>query len=160
MKIRYLAGNPTLVDFNLLDLSGILSSKETRQQALRLLSSTPPVTVNRVPNAQAQPPLMGHPQTRPSQTPPMTSYTYYPPPRGVPWKCIAVMVRSDTSCPGYHFNKPDNSPASSSTKRLDSYPWQSTATYSGRTAGHRRQYPLNSMIIYQRNQTNLSPPYL
>ena len=52
VKIRYLAIDPTLVKYKLLNLSGLLSSKDTRQQALELMSSTPPATENRVSNAQ------------------------------------------------------------------------------------------------------------
>ena len=36
-----------------------------------------------------------------------TSPTDYPPPRGVLWKRISAMVRSDTSCLVCHFNKPN-----------------------------------------------------
>ena len=34
----------------------------------------------------------------------------YPPQRGIPWKCIAKMVRFKNSCPGCHFNDTDVSP--------------------------------------------------
>ena len=61
VKSRYLAGKPALVNCNLLDLSSLISSKDTRQQALGLPSSTPPSTENHVSNSQAQPPLTGHP---------------------------------------------------------------------------------------------------
>ena len=91
-KIRHLAGDPTLVNCNLLDLSGLLSSKYTRQQYLGLPSLTPPSTVNHLSNSQAQPPLMGRPQQRTSQLPMTTSPTDCPPPRGVPWNSIAEMV--------------------------------------------------------------------
>ena len=47
MKIRYLAGKPALVNCNLLNLSGLLSRKDTRQQALGLPISTPLATENR-----------------------------------------------------------------------------------------------------------------
>ena len=57
VKIRYLAGYPALIKCNPLDLIGLISIKETRQQALGLLISTPPATINRMSNAQAQLPL-------------------------------------------------------------------------------------------------------
>ena len=45
VKRRYLTEDPELVNYNLLDLSSILSSKETRQQALGLASLSPTTTV-------------------------------------------------------------------------------------------------------------------
>ena len=75
LKIRYLTGDPAQVNCNLLDLSGILSRKNPRLQALGLPISTPPSMVNRVSEAQAQPPLMGRPQPRPIHPPPTTSPT-------------------------------------------------------------------------------------
>ena len=109
VKRRYLTEDPELVNYNLLDLSSILSSKETRQQALGLPSLSPTTTVNYAYNAQAQHTPTGRPQPCTSHPPPPTSYTDYPPPRGVPWKCIASMLRSDTSCTVCHFNKPNDS---------------------------------------------------
>ena len=61
-------------------------------------------------DAQAQPTPTGLTQPFHIQTLPTKSSTYYPPPRGVPWNRITAMVRSDTSCPGCHFNKPDDPP--------------------------------------------------
>ena len=110
MKRWYLEGNPTLVNCNLLDLIGLLSIEETRQQSLGLPSSTPPATFNRGYDSQSQSPSTGLPQPRPSQPTMTMSPMDYPPRRGVPWKCIASMVFSDTSCSGCHFNKPDESP--------------------------------------------------
>ena len=138
VESRYLAGNPALVNCNLLDLSGILSRKDTRKQSLGIPSSALPAMVNCVYDVQAQPTPSILPQRRPSQPTPSRSSTEYPPPRGVPWKRIAAMVRSDMSCPGCNFNKPDHPTATSSTERLDSQHWQSPATYSGRTSRHWR----------------------
>ena len=89
VKSRYLAGNPTLINCNLLDLSGLISRKETRQQALELLRSTPLYTSNRVSDAQAQPLSIGSAQPCPSQLTTTPSPVDYPPPRGVPRKCIS-----------------------------------------------------------------------
>ena len=60
VNIRYLAGNSALVNYNIIDLNGILSSKETRQRALGI-PSTPPSTTgsNRVSNTPTQPPSTG-----------------------------------------------------------------------------------------------------
>ena len=110
VKIRYLVGEPTLVKFSLLDLIGMISIKETRQQALGLTIVTPPATENRVSNTQTKPPPTGRPQPCPSQPPMPASSIDYPPPRGVPWKCITAMMRDEKSCPGCHFNKMDDSP--------------------------------------------------
>ena len=110
VKIRYLAGDPALFKCNLLDLSGLISSKETRQQALQLPSSTPLATANRMSDAQAQPPPTGPPQPCIFQTTTTPSPMDFPPPRGFPWKFIAKMVHFDMSCPVYQFNKPNDSP--------------------------------------------------
>ena len=110
MNSRYLVGDPTLVNCNLLDLSGLLSIKETMQQALGLPISTPLVMVNCVSVSQSQPPPTGCPKPLPIQPLTMTLPTDYPPPRGVACKRTAAMVRSDTSFPGCHFNKPNDSP--------------------------------------------------
>ena len=61
VKSWYLVGNPTLVNFKLLNLKGLLSRKETRQKSLRLLSSTPLATANCVSGAQEKPPPTGRP---------------------------------------------------------------------------------------------------
>ena len=50
-----------------------------------------------------------------------------------------------------------NPPASSSTRSLDAQPWQSMATYTGRTSQHRQQFSTNSTIKFQGRQTNLYP---
>ena len=44
MKSRYLAGDNMLVDCDLLQLSGLLSSKETRQRSLGITAFPPPTT--------------------------------------------------------------------------------------------------------------------
>ena len=110
VKSLYLAGNSALVNCNRLDLSGLLSSEETRQQALGLTRSTPPTTANRVSNTQTQPPPTGRPQPLPIQPPTPKSAVDYPPPRGLPWKCIAAMIGDHKYCMGCHFNKPDDTP--------------------------------------------------
>ena len=61
VKIRYLAGDPELVNYNILNLSDLLNRKDTRQQALGLPISTTTTTADRVSNAQTQPPLKGPP---------------------------------------------------------------------------------------------------
>ena len=61
VKSRYLSGNPALVNCNLLEPRGLLSSKETRQKPMGLTSSTTPTTVNCVSYVQAKPPLKGFP---------------------------------------------------------------------------------------------------
>ena len=71
---------------------------------------TPSVTENRVSDAPAPSPPTGRPQPCPSPSITPSPTMDYPPPRGVPWKCIATMVLHDKSCPGCHFNKPDDSP--------------------------------------------------
>ena len=81
VKIRYLAGYPALVNCKLLDLRGLVSSKETIQQALGLLISTPPATANRVSDAQAQLQLTGCLQQRPIQPTTTPLPMGYPPPR-------------------------------------------------------------------------------
>ena len=76
VTIRYLVSDPALVNCNLLDISGLVYGKDTRQQS--------------------QPPLTGFLQPRPSHPTTTTSPVDYPPPRGVPWERIAAMVHSDT----------------------------------------------------------------
>ena len=61
VKRQYLAVNPALVNCNLLEPRGLLSSKETRQKPMGLTSSTTPTTVNCVSYVQAKPPLKGFP---------------------------------------------------------------------------------------------------
>ena len=96
-KIRYLAGDAALVNCNLLELIGLLSREETQQRVLGILSVPPSTTVaNRVLNTPTQPPRTGRPAPRPTQPPAQTSAVAYPPPRGVPWKCISTMMREDS----------------------------------------------------------------
>ena len=47
---------------------------------------------------------------QPHQTPTQSSNATYPPTRGVPWKCVAAMIREDKSCLGCQFNHPNNLP--------------------------------------------------
>ena len=96
VTIRYLASDPALVNCNLLDISGLVYGKDTRQQSLILLSSTHMAMVNCVSDVQSQPPLTGFLQPHPSHPTTTTSPVDYPPPRGVPWERIAAMVHSDT----------------------------------------------------------------
>ena len=50
------------------------------------------------------------PSPHPHKPTTQSSNATYPPTRGVPWKCIAAMIREDKSCLGCQFNHPDNSP--------------------------------------------------
>ena len=53
VKSRYLAGDTALVNCDLFQLSGLLSSKETRQRALGLTNIHPSTTIaNRVSNTK------------------------------------------------------------------------------------------------------------
>ena len=110
VKSRYLVGDTALVNCDLLQLSGLLSSEETRQQALGI-SAIPPSTtsVNCVSNTHNNP-QNERPVPPPHQHTTQSSNVPYPPTRGVPWKCIDAMMREDKSCPGCHFNHPDDSP--------------------------------------------------
>ena len=93
VKSRYLARDTALVNCNLLQLSRLLSSEETRQRDLRITAVPSSTTsVNRVSqnNSQNERPV-------PSQHQPITpSLNFpYPPSRGVPWKFIATMIRDN-----------------------------------------------------------------
>ena len=96
VNIWYLAGEPALIKCNLLDISGLLSSKDTRHKSLGLPISTPPATVNRMSDAEVQPPPIEFPQPCHSQTTMTTSPTDYPQPRGGPWSHISAMVHYGT----------------------------------------------------------------
>ena len=80
VKIRYLVGDTALVNCNLLRLSGIFSSKDTRQRALGISAVHPSTTsVNRVSNNNSQnerPVPDQHQPTMPSSNAP------YPPSKG------------------------------------------------------------------------------
>ena len=85
VKIRYLAGDAALVNCDLLELSGLLSSEETRKQALGIPGApSPTTTANRVSNMPTQHPPTGCPAPRPNQPPAQTPAVDYPPPRGFP----------------------------------------------------------------------------
>ena len=100
-----------MVNCDLLQLSGLLSSKETRQRALGIPNAPPSNTIaNRVSNTPTNPPQNGRPALQPPQTPTQSSAMAYPTARGVPWKCISAMMWEDKSCTGLHFNHPNNSP--------------------------------------------------
>ena len=108
VKSRYLAGDTTLVNCDPLQLSGLLSSEETRQQDISITSVPPSTTsVNRLSqnNLQNERPV-------PAQHQPITpsSNVPYPLSRGVPWKCIAMIIRDNKSCPGCHLNQPEDPP--------------------------------------------------
>ena len=82
VKSRYLAGDTALVNCELLQLSGLLSSEETRQRALNITSVPPSTTsVNLVSNNNSQ---NEHPF--PAQHKPTTqsSNVSYPHSRGLP----------------------------------------------------------------------------
>ena len=111
VKSHYLAGDTTLVNLDLLQLSGLLSSKETRQRALGIPNIPPyTTTANCVSNIPSNPPHNGHPAPQPPQPPTQSSSVAYPPTRGVPWKCIAAMMWEDKSYPGCHLNHPKDPP--------------------------------------------------
>ena len=109
VKSRYLAGDTALVNCDLLQLSGLLSSEETRQRALGITVIPPSTTsVNRGSNTNNKSqnerpvPLQYQPTTQSSNAP-------YPPSRGVPWKSIASMIQEYKSFTGCHFNHPKDS---------------------------------------------------
>ena len=83
MKSRYLAGDTALVNFDLLQLSGLLSSEETRQRALGITSITLSTTsVNRVSNTNNN--YQNERPIPPPHQPTMKSSNVpYPPTRGV-----------------------------------------------------------------------------
>ena len=111
VKSLYLVGYAALFNCDLLELINILSSEETLQRALGIFSAPPSTTVaNHVSNTLTQPPLTGRPAPSPPQPTAQSSTVAYPPPRGVPWKCITAMMRKDKSCPGCHYNQPEDSP--------------------------------------------------
>ena len=100
-----------MVNCNLLKLSGLLSSKKTRQRSLGIPSSPPSTTVaNRVSNTPTLPLPAGRPAPLPSQPKAKSSAVAYPPPRGLPWKCIAAIMQEDKSYPGCRYNHPEDSP--------------------------------------------------
>ena len=111
VKSFYLAGDTALVNCNLLQLRSLLSSKETRQHVLGIPNApTSNTVVNCVSNTPSNPPQNGLPAPHPPQPPAQSSSVAYPPAREVPWKCIATMIQEENSCPGCHFNHPDDSP--------------------------------------------------
>ena len=82
VKSRYLAGDTVLVNCDLLQLSGLLSSEETQQEALDITAVPPSTTsVNQVSHNNSQ-----NERTIPDQHQPITpsSNVPYPPSRGVP----------------------------------------------------------------------------
>ena len=99
------------MNWNLLDLRCLLSSEENHKKALGIPSVSPPTTaVNHVYNIPTQPLPVGCPTPCQTQPQEQTSAVDYPPPRGVPWKCITEMMRDDKSCTGCHLNKPYDPP--------------------------------------------------
>ena len=108
---RYLTEDSVLVNCDLLQLSGILSSKETRQHTLGIPSASPPTTIsNRVSNTPTNPTPDGRSALQPPQPPTQSSAVAYPPARGLPWNCISEIMWEYKSCPGCHFNHPEDSP--------------------------------------------------
>ena len=94
VKSQYLAGDTTMVNCDLLQLSGLLSSKERIQRALGIMNVPPSTTIdNRVSNTPSNPPHNRRPALQPPQPPKKSSSVAYPPARGVPWKCISVMMQ-------------------------------------------------------------------
>ena len=77
----------------ILQLSGLLSSKETRQLYLGIPNAPLSKTIaNRMSNTSSNPPQNGRPAPQPPQPPTQLSTVAYPPARGVPWKYIATMI--------------------------------------------------------------------
>ena len=72
--------------------------------------SSPPYAIC-VSNTPSNPPYNGRPTPHPPQPPTQSSSVAYPPARGVPWKWIPEMMQEDKSCPGCHFNHPNDSPS-------------------------------------------------
>ena len=134
MKSQCLAGNPALVNCNLLDFNSLIYSEDIRQQALGLLSSTPMATANRVSDVQAQPPQTGCLQPRPSQTTTTPSPMDYPTPRGSLGSASQQQCALTCHAWGATLIIPMNPPASSYTKRLDVQYWQITAASAGKTS--------------------------
>ena len=93
VKSRYLTGDTALVNCDLFQLSGLLSSEETRQRPLGIpaipLSTT---SANCVSNTQNNP-QNERPAPQPYQPTTQSSNVTYPHTRGVPWKCIDAMIR-------------------------------------------------------------------
>ena len=111
VKSRYLARYTALLNCNLLQLSSLLSSEETRQRVLVIPNAPPSNTIaNCVSNTPTNPPHNSHPSPQPPQPQTQSSAVAYPPARGVPCKCIVAMIWEDKSCPGCHFNPTDDSP--------------------------------------------------
>ena len=66
VKSRYLAGDAALVNCDFLQLSGILSSEDTRQRDLVIPSAPPSTTIaNCVSNTPTNPPPAGRPAPQP-----------------------------------------------------------------------------------------------
>ena len=61
-------------------------------------------------NTPTNPPHTVRPVLQPPQHPTQPPAVIYPPPMGVPWKCIAAMMWEDKSCMGCRFNHPEDSP--------------------------------------------------
>ena len=100
IKRHYLAVHLVLISCNLLGLSGLLPSKETLQQDLRLPTGVPRVTAKRTSDVTATPPPTNRNQARPGSPTDTLPTTYYLHSRGVPWKYIAEMIRNDCSFTG------------------------------------------------------------
>ena len=61
-------------------------------------------------NTPTKTPPTGHPASCPNHPQAQSSAVSYPPPRWVPWKCIAAMMCEDKSYLGCHYNNPKDSP--------------------------------------------------
>ena len=111
VKSCYLVGDAALVNCDLLKIRGLLSIKDTRQHTLVIPRAPPSNTVaSRVSKIPTKPPPEGFPAPHPLQPPTQSCAVAYPQPMGFPWNCIAAMMRKDKSCPGCHFNHPEDSP--------------------------------------------------
>ena len=111
VKSRYLVGDAALVNCDLLQLSDLLSSKDTRHRALLIPNSPTSTTIsNCMLNTPTNPPQTERPAPQPLQPQTQSSDVVHQPTRRVPCNFIAAMMQEDKSCPGCHFNHPDNSP--------------------------------------------------
>ena len=85
VRSRYLVGDTALVNCDLLQLSGLLSSEETRQRDLGILNAPPSNTIaNSFSNTPTNPNENGLPALKPHQPPAQSSAVTYPTTRGVP----------------------------------------------------------------------------
>ena len=94
LNSRYLAGDSALVNCDLLNISGLLSSEETGHRVLVIPSAPPSTTIyNCLSNTPTQNTLEGLSALQPRPPPAQSSSVSYSPPRELPWKCITAMMQ-------------------------------------------------------------------